>query len=59
MDKIKRISGKLMCHKVCLLSALIGAFSFVLIYDIHILNPCYTDWLLNGLDGDLSQHYLG
>lgn len=59
MDKIKRISGKLMCHKVCLLSALFGALAFVIIYDIHILNPCYTDWLLNGLDGDLSQHYLG
>lgn len=39
------------------ISALLGAFIFVLIYGVHILNPCYVDWLYEG--GDLPQHYLG
>lgn len=43
--------------KVCVLAAVFGAVAFVLIYGIKILNPSYTDWLLQG--GDLSQHYLG
>lgn len=38
-------------------AAVFGAVAFVLIYGIKILNPSYTDWLLQG--GDLSQHYLG
>lgn len=42
-----------------LLCALLGVVVFVLIYGVHILNPCYTDWLFHGVDGDLTQHYLG
>lgn len=35
----------------------LSAIIFVSIYGLHVLNPFYTDWLLNG--GDLTQHYLG
>lgn len=41
------------------IAILFGILSFFMIYGFKILNPVYTDWLLNGLDGDLSQHYLG
>lgn len=42
---------------ICIIAAFIGAVIFILIYGFHILNPFYTDWLMNG--GDLMQHYLG
>ena len=63
MENLKEIGEKAISyfnkHRVCIIAGLLGALTFVMIYGIHILNPCYTDWLLNGLDGDLSQHYLG
>lgn len=33
------------------------AATFCLIYGVRILNPTYTDWLMNG--GDTTQHFLG
>lgn len=42
---------------IYILSALLGGIIFISIYGVYILNPFYTDWLLNG--GDLTQHYLG
>jgi len=42
---------------IMLLSGLIGAILFMLIYGVKILNPTYEDWLFEG--GDLTQHYLG
>lgn len=36
---------------------LMSAIVFCSIYGVHVLNPTYTDWLLEG--ADLSQHYLG
>lgn len=39
------------------MAGILGGIIFVLIYGIHILNPCYVDWLLER--GDLTQHYLG
>lgn len=42
---------------LCGLAALVGAFAFVMIYGINVLNPVYDDWLLG--EGDLTQHYLG
>ncbi|MCI8483229.1 MAG: hypothetical protein HFH41_02680 [Lachnospiraceae bacterium] len=37
--------------------SLLMIFIFCSIYGLQVLNPTYTDWLLEG--GDLSQHYLG
>ncbi len=43
---------------IAILSAMsIGAFLFICIYGVHILNPVYVDWLITG--GDRPQHYLG
>lgn len=39
------------------IASLLGGLTFILIYGFYILNPFYTDWLMNG--GDLTQHYLG
>lgn len=50
---------KLLEKKAIWICVLLGAVIFVLIYGVHILNPCYTDWLLTSEDGDLTQHYLG
>lgn len=36
---------------------LLGVISFVMVYGVRILNPCFVDWLFG--HGDLSQHYLG
>lgn len=44
-------------NSIYILSALLGGIIFIAIYGVNILNPFYTDWLLNG--GDLTQHYLG
>lgn len=44
-------------RKSLILSGLLGAVSFLLIYGWNILNPSNTDWLFSG--GDLTQHYLG
>lgn len=63
MENKKSITG--MCqefcqeHKVCLISAILGGFVFLMIYGVQIMNPCYTDWLFFGPDGDLTQHYMG
>ena len=49
---------KWICENMTLVMAgAIGAFVFILLYGVKVLNPCYTDWLMSG--GDLSQHYLG
>ena len=49
---------KWLCENMTLVMAgAIGAFVFILLYGVKVLNPCYTDWLMSG--GDLSQHYLG
>ncbi len=54
----KRLKG-LERNKEMIVCACLGAAIFVFIYGIHVLNPCYTDWLLTSEDGDLTQHYLG
>lgn len=36
---------------------LLGVISFVMVYGVRILNPCFVDWLFG--HGDLSQHYFG
>ena len=41
-----------------LVSALIGAAIFILIYGYRILIPTYTEWLMYGA-GDPQQHYIG
>ena len=46
-------------NKEMIVCALLGAAVFVFIYGVHVLDPCYTDWLLTSEDGDLTQHYLG
>lgn len=46
-------------NKEIIICAILGAAVFIFIYGTHILNPCYTDWLLSSEDGDLTQHYLG
>lgn len=51
-----RVSGD--C-KVSLIAAILGGMVFLMIYGIQVLNPCYTEWLFHGPDGDLTQHYLG
>jgi hypothetical protein len=56
MIKMKK---KLADNKAVWICVLLGAVVFVLIYGIHILHPCYTDWLMTSEDGDLTQHYLG
>lgn len=58
-DKLYKIKEELLKNKAVLICALLGAAIFIFIYGIHILNPCYTDWLLTSADGDLTQHYLG
>lgn len=59
MKTIQKIQKSLWNNKEIWICALLGALTFVLIYGGHILNPCYTDWLLTSEDGDLTQHYLG
>lgn len=49
-----RISRRII---VVLISALIGIAIFLLLYGTHVLNPGYTDWLMDG--GSLSKGYLG
>ena len=39
------------------ITAILPAVAFCLIYGLDIINPLNTDWLLSG--GDLTQHYLG
>lgn len=63
MEKLKKFGEKvyegLGRNREIVICALLGAVVFVYIYGMHILNPCYTDWLLTSEDGDLTQHYLG
>lgn len=42
---------------VPIIGFLLGVISFVMVYGVRILNPCFVDWLFGR--GDLSQHYLG
>lgn len=42
---------------VVLVTALIGAAVFLSLYGTQVLNPSYTDWLMDG--GSLSKSYLG
>ena len=47
-------------HKIALLtilSGLIGAIVFILIYGVKVLDVTRTEWLYRG--GDLQQHYYG
>ncbi|MCR5303186.1 MAG: DUF6311 domain-containing protein [Lachnospiraceae bacterium] len=48
-------------RKDIFISAVLGAVIFILIYGVRILNPGYTDWLMNNIGGgiDSAQHYLG
>lgn len=57
--EVEKMRKWLWRNKEIWISSLLGAVVFVLIYGVHILNPCYTDWLFHGVDGDLTQHYLG
>lgn len=45
--------------QVFVLSALLGAFLFILIYGPYVLNPFYDDWIFMTGERDLAQHYLG
>lgn len=45
-------------YLLCVLGAIIGAVSFVLIYGVKILNPTYDAWIFNQ-NGDMVQHQLG
>lgn len=46
-------------YKIMLvISAMIGAVIFLLIYGIKIIDVTYDDWLANG-SGDMAAHYLG
>jgi ABC-type multidrug transport system fused ATPase/permease subunit len=45
--------------KVFLVSALIGAVVFVMIYGPYVINPFYDDWIFESGERDLVQHYLG
>lgn len=51
---IKKLNSK---KNIYMLIGIVSAIIFCYIYGVKILNPTYTDWLLQG--GDLSQHYLG
>lgn len=42
---------------VYIFTGIICFIMFIAIYGVRILNPMYTDWLMNG--EDLTQHYLG
>lgn len=44
-------------YSVYIFTGIICFIMFVAIYGVRILNPMYTDWLMNG--EDLTQHYLG
>ena len=59
MKVIQRLQRLLRTNRELWVCALLGAFTFIYIYGIHVLNPSYTDWLLTSVDGDLTQHYLG
>lgn len=53
----RKVAEGIQEHIICIIAAFIGAIIFVMIYGFRVLNPFYTDWLING--GDLMQHYLG
>lgn len=57
--KAEKIRDYIWKNKEVWICGLLGAAAFLLIYGWRILNPCYTDWLFYGVDGDLTQHYLG
>ncbi len=40
-------------------TALFGAFLFILIYGPYVLNPFYDDWIFMTWERDIVQHYLG
>ncbi|MBO5552308.1 MAG: hypothetical protein J5966_10160 [Lachnospiraceae bacterium] len=45
--------------QVFMLSMLLGAFLFVLIYGPYVLNPFYDDWIFMTGERDMPQHYIG
>ena len=45
--------------QVFVLSALLGAIAFILVYGPYVLNPVYDGWIMGAVDRDLAQHYLG
>lgn len=53
----KKRKCKVAIDKAVMTEALAGAFIFLVMYGVKILDPCYTDWLLQR--GDMTQHYLG
>lgn len=54
-DKINRwVKNKNVLYGAIILAAVC---LYVMIYGVYILNPLYTDWLMQG--GDITQHYLG
>lgn len=58
-SKLLELRTMILEQKEIFICALLGALTFILIYGLNILNPCYTDWLFHGVDGDLTQHYIG
>lgn len=50
MEKIKS-------KKILGIGVLVGLLLFILLYGVKILNPTYTDWLMNR--EDLTQHFMG
>ncbi len=59
MKVIQRLQRFWRTNRELWVCALLGAFTFIYIYGVHVLDPSYTDWLLTSVDGDLTQHYLG
>lgn len=53
-----RLMNKSRRTAAILLSALLGAVAFILIYGYRVLIPTYADWMMLG-GGDPQQHYLG
>lgn len=45
--------------KVFVLSALLGALLFILIYGPYVLDPFYDDWIFMSWERDIVQHYVG
>lgn len=46
-------------RQVFIISSLLGAIVFILIYGSYVLNPLYDGWIMGAVDRDLAQHYLG
>lgn len=57
VDRLKKIN--MPEWSVYVVVFIIAVTGFLYMYGIYIINPTYTDWLLEGAHYDLSQHYLG